>query len=407
MTIHTVASINSTPALSSEGGGRDIVVARDGRLWVAYSTKPAGLSYMQIHVAYSDDDGQTWTEERVTFDYDNKHHFFPALAIDSFDNLHLVYTSTGRAPFATRWGTFYRERTIGGWQAEETVALLDVANPGQDYPVIAIGVANVPHVVWAGLGWGANPAVKNIQYLARIGGVWGDVEQVTDKASPQDTPSIAIDSFGAVHVAWTGRGWGINSGNSQVCYGHGPSAWITENVTDHPHSHYHSRIALDSGNDPHIAYYDAGDGGIFYSKRTGVIWGAPEQVSHVGASLYGGYHSIAIDRSDGIHVIWPGYGQGLSEDYPNYWYRKKKGMWLDPMTVTEQEENDLWGASLLWANYPEIGGVKTNVLPDLQKLVLEDMMVSILFSETPAYPELEPKIKWSNMANRLVTARSI
>ena len=76
MTIYTVASINSTPAFAAEGGGRDIVVSRDGRLWVAYSKKPAGLNNMQVHVAYSDDDGQTWTEERVTFGYDSRHHFF-------------------------------------------------------------------------------------------------------------------------------------------------------------------------------------------------------------------------------------------------------------------------------------------------------------------------------------------
>jgi hypothetical protein len=406
MTIYTVASINSTPALSTEGGGRDIAVASDGRLWVAYSKKPAGINYMQIHVAYSDDEGQTWTEERVTFSYDNKHHFFPALAIDSFDNLHLVYTSTGRAPYATRWGVFYKERTIGGWQAEETVALLDVANPGQDYPTIAIGVADVPHVVWAGLGWGANPAVKNIQYRAKIGGSWGTVEQVTDMASPQDTPSTAVDSYGTIHVSWTGRGWGINTGNSQVCYGHGPAAWITENVSDHPHSHYHSRIALDSGDDPHIAYYDAGDDAIYYNKRTGVIWGTPEQVSHVGASLGWGYPSIALDRNDRIHVVWPGYGQGLSEGWTNYWYRKKQGTWLEPMYITNQEENDLWGASLLWARYPEIGGVKTNVLPDRQKVVWEDMAVAILFSETPAYIEVA-KMKGANIPNRLVAVRVI
>jgi hypothetical protein len=385
MAIHTVATITSTPALSTEGGGRDIVVASDGRLWAAYSKKPAGVNYMQIHVAYSDDDGQTWTEERVTFGFDTKHHFFPALAVDSFDNLHLVYTSSGRAPFATRWGVFYKERTIGGWQAEETVALLDVANPGQDYPTIATGVADVPHVVWAGLGWGANPTIKNIKYRAKIGGSWGTVEHVTDKASPQDIPSMAIDSYGAVHVSWTGRGWGINTGFNQVCYGHGPGAWITENVTDHPHSHSMSRIALDSGDDPHIAYYDAGDDAIYYNKRSGVIWGTPEQVSQVGASLYGGYASIALDRSDNIHVIWPGYGQGLSDAWSNYWYRKKTGSWLAPKFITSQDINDQWGASLLWANYPEIGGVKTNVLPGLQKAIWEDMGVAILFSETPVY----------------------
>jgi hypothetical protein len=250
MTIYTVAAIASTPVLSTERGGRDIVVACNRRLWAAYSRKPAGLNNMQIHVACSDDDGQTWTEERVTFSYDNRHHFFPALAIDSFDNLHLVYTANGRVPFATRWGVFYKERSIGGWQAEETVAHLNVANPGQDYPTIAIGVADVPH------------------------------------------------------------------------------------------------------------------------------------------------------------VVWPGYGQGLSEGWMNYWYRKKAASWLDPMYVTNQDVNDQWTASLLWARYPEVGGVKTNFLPDRQKVVWEDMSVAILSSETPAYAEVAG-IKGANMANRLIASRVI
>ena len=216
MANYIVANLTSTPALSSEGGGRDIAIDRDGKLWVVYSKKPAGVNYHQIFAAWSTDNGQTWTEEQVTA-VNNKHHFFPALAIDAFDNLHIVYTSTGRAPFPFRWGVFYKRRGLGGWEAEETVALLDVNNPGQDYPTIAIGVADTIHVVWAGLGWGTHPTIKNIQYRAKIGGTWGTVEQVTDMAGIQDCPSMAIDSYGGVHVAWNGLGWGINTGKKPDC----------------------------------------------------------------------------------------------------------------------------------------------------------------------------------------------
>ena len=383
MANYTVATINSTPALSTEGGGRNIAAASDGKLWAVYSKKPAGVNYQQIYAAYSSDGGQTWTEERVTFGYDTKHHFFPALAIDAFDNLHIVYTSSGRAPFATRWGVFYRERTIGGWQAEETVALQDVANPGQDYPAIAVGVADSVHVVWAGLGWGTHPAVKNIQYRAKIVN-WGVVEQVTDMADRQDTPSIAIDSFGAVHVAWSGKAWGANPTMYQAAYGHGPAAWITGNITDEAHNHYYTRVAVDSNDDPHVVYHDAAGPAICYAKRTGVIWGAPEQVSQMGGNSQG-YPSIALDRGDGIHVIWVAYGSGLSDDWMNLWYRKKAGAWLAPKPITEQDLNDEWGASLLWARYPEVGGVKTNVLPGLQKVIWEDMDAAVMFSETPGH----------------------
>jgi hypothetical protein len=62
MPSYTVATITSTPALSTEGGGRNIAVASDGKLWAVYSKKPAGINYHQIYVASSSDDGQTWTK---------------------------------------------------------------------------------------------------------------------------------------------------------------------------------------------------------------------------------------------------------------------------------------------------------------------------------------------------------
>jgi hypothetical protein len=144
----------------------------------------------------------------------------------------------------------------------------------------------------------------------------GTVEQKTDSASIQDCPSIAIDSFGSVHVAWHGRGWGINPTINQIAYGHGPAAWITENITDDAHSHYYGRVALDLDDDPHVVYYDSTASAIYYNKRTGVMWGTPEQVSQDGGNAQG-YPSIALDRDDNVHVIWSAYGSGLSSDYMN------------------------------------------------------------------------------------------
>ena len=99
-------------------------------------------------------------------------------------------------------------------------------------------------------------------------------------------------------------------------------------------------------------------------------------------------------------------GQGLSEGWTNYWYREKAASWLEPMYITNQDANDQWAASLLWARYPVIGGVKTNVLPDRQKVVWEDMSAAILFSETPVYPQVA-RIKGTNMSNRLVAVKAI
>ena len=99
-----IASISSTPALSAEGGGRDICLDSSGRLWVVYSKIPAGLIRQQIYVAYSDDNGATWTEERVTTGYDGYHHFFPAIAADGFNGIHIVYQSLSQTDLYSAMG---------------------------------------------------------------------------------------------------------------------------------------------------------------------------------------------------------------------------------------------------------------------------------------------------------------
>ena len=68
MANYIVANLTSTPALSAEGGGRDIAIDRDGKLWVVYSKKPAGVNYHQIFATYSTDNGQTWQQDDLSPD---------------------------------------------------------------------------------------------------------------------------------------------------------------------------------------------------------------------------------------------------------------------------------------------------------------------------------------------------
>ena len=310
-----IASISSTPALSAEGGGRDICLDSSGRLWAVYSKIPAGLIRQQIYVAYSDDNGATWTEERVTTGYNGYHHFFPAIAADGFNAIHIVYQSSGRAPFATRYGVFYRRRTIGGWDSEETVALLDVANPGQDYPTICVDTPGDVYIAWDGLGWGSNPGILNIKFRSKVAGVWQAVESVTDKAQAQMCVSMGMDSFGGVHLAWEGTGWGSFPAKKQIAYGHGQTAWFTENVTDENQGHYYGRIAIDSNDKPHVIYADDGPH-TWYMNKTGILWSAKEQVSPdtVTSSMY---PTISLDKAGSVHAAWSSYGGGLSDSYLN------------------------------------------------------------------------------------------
>ena len=202
MGYYKIATITETPSLGAEGGGRSLARASSGRLWAVYSKKPGGYSYMQIHCAYSDNDGKTWPEEQVT-DIDTAHHFFPSIAIDSSDDLHVVYTGKNRSPYNSRWGVFYNKRTSGSWGSEETVALEDVSLPGQEYPAIAVDSSDDVHVVWNGKGWGSNPTILNIKYRKRTSGSLGSVESITDVATnTQISASIAIEGSNDEGITW-------------------------------------------------------------------------------------------------------------------------------------------------------------------------------------------------------------
>ena len=163
--------------------------------------------------------------------------------------------------------------------------------------------------------------------------MWQAVESVTDMAQAQMCVSMGMDSFGGVHLAWEGTGWGSFPAKKQIAYGHGPTAWITENVTDENQGHYYGRIAIDSNDKPHVIYADDGPH-AWYMNKTGILWSAKEQVSPdtVSSSMY---PTIALDKAGSVHAAWSSYGGGLSDSYLNLWYNKRQGgIWLGAVPMS-------------------------------------------------------------------------
>ncbi len=375
---YTIKSTTSTPTLPSEAGGRCLAIASNGRLWAVYTRIPAAGTKYHVHVAYSDDNGETWTEEQVTSAIDQD-HAHAALAIDSSDNLHIVYQSTGRSPYTTRQGIFYNKRTAGVWGTEETVSLLDVAT-GQSDACIAIDSADDVHAAWCGLGAGTYPTKMQIVYRKRTSGSWGTAQQVTDLNADQRYPSIAVDSQNRVHLAWHGKGYGTNTTIDQVIYSLGPTAWATANVTDLTTNSWYVRITLDNYDQPHLVWLkQTASPELYYSKKTANAWITPEQVSPAAAAGCG-YASIAADRRNGIHVTWSMKGQNLDDTYTNIWYAKRNGSFSAIENITNEDTADQWAGALLWAVWPQVGGVRTNVLPNLQYLVWEFKATYVMFT---------------------------
>ncbi len=221
-TIKTGASEYSTAYTPQ----RNLARKSNGELWCVYSRSDG--TYEQIYVAYSTD-GETWTEEQVCSGSDQQ--YYPSLAIDSQDNVHVVWTGRGWGSNPNYYNIQYRKRTSSGWQAQEAVTDKD---DDQYYPSIAVDSQDNIHIVWEGWGWGTNTGNANTQYRKRTSSGWQTQEAVTDVNYNQFDQTIAIDSQDNVHVIWTGKGWGSNPDYYNVQYRkRTPSGWQTqEGLTD-------------------------------------------------------------------------------------------------------------------------------------------------------------------------------
>ncbi|GAH69904.1 unnamed protein product, partial [marine sediment metagenome] len=223
----------------------------------------------------------TWqARESVTDSPDIQYR--SSIAMDSEDNVHVVWYGKGWGDNTTIYNIQYRKRTTT-WQAQEGVT----DSPDIQYrPSIAIDSGDNVHVVWYGKGWGDNTTVYNIQYRKRTT-TWQAQEGVTDGPDIQIYPAIAIDSEDNVHVAWYGLGWGENTAKYNIQYRKRTTTWQTqEGITDRAYDNkyanliyaLHPTVSEVKTNRPKAGYalvwsgQDAGGYKVEFFKSTDLEW---------------------------------------------------------------------------------------------------------------------------------------
>jgi len=344
---------------------RKIVRKSNSELWCTYYRSDGTRN--QIYVAYSIDGGQTWTEEQVTAATSTNHQYLPAIAVDSNDNIHLVWYGKGWGNNPTINQILYNKRTSSGWQGQELVT--DVSG-GQSGPVIAVDSSGNAHVIWTGRTWGTNVNYDNLQYRKRTSESWQTREAITDKPNHQGGATIAIDSSGNIHLAWRGPGWGVNSGYSNVQYRKRTSeGWQSqEGVTDINNTQGGCCIVLDTNNNVHLVWYGKAWGvnktvfNIQYRQRTAVGWQVQEAITDSGSTQ--GDPTLTVDVSDNLHLIWFGKGWGSNPGVDNVQYNKRTSenwgtqVGLTNSALAQQNCNAFRstgeGYGFVWMNYTTV-----------------------------------------------------
>jgi hypothetical protein len=209
-----------------------------------------------------------------------------------------------------------------------------VSNEGTDTSWIpSIGtdsVGNV-HVVWEDLNdYGGSGTDRDVFYERwnATTGTWTTTEVVsTESTENSRAPTIAVDGFGNVHVAWWDQtnysSCKFGTENYDIFYKRWNATigtWTTTEVvsTESTKNSFVPSLVVDSVGNAHVTWYDwtnysgAGtDIDIFYKywNATTNTWNITEVVSteSTGTSWF---PSLAVDVFGNVHVVW--------EDQTNY-----------------------------------------------------------------------------------------
>jgi len=189
------AGISLLPVLAVDSSGVIHLVWQDDR---------SGSN--EIYYKQSNDEGATWTtSKRLTWNSGNSHS--TALAVDSSDNLHLVWSDDSPGSVEI----YYKKSTDGGttWTTSKRLTWMTSIELA---PKIAVDSSDNPHVVWE------NPLPGNgdIYYKTSADGgtTWGANQRLTWTAGTAHEPSIGIALSGKIWVVWKDTA----PGNSELYY---------------------------------------------------------------------------------------------------------------------------------------------------------------------------------------------
>lgn len=361
-----VNTADVTPSMTISGSQRALTRISNGRLWVVYkendaiaSGQPDGLAHF-LFGAYSDDLGDTWTEESVARSLGDPngiqlimvdsaglpHVIYHARAGVADPNTHRIYYSNRSTMTAgPQWGsrnTVHQDIPINSFSAcidsadifhivfsdangnhyitgsHDSWSAAELINADDDYFVdITVDANDVPMIVFSVFGTGDE---RRLYYRDRIGGSWNAREEV----SPVQELGSTFPSFVLIPIS----------------------------------------IAIDSSNDLHVAWSSRDlvslEGSVWYRKREGGIWRNRIEVRthpNVGDSESMGLVALALDDTDNVWIVYQQASPLSGGDEAIRYKRITAGILGDEITPTGAStilRPDDFGSvyAILWQRYP-------------------------------------------------------
>ncbi len=355
---------------TSPSSGRNVATDSTGRIWTAYYRRP-GVTYTQVYAAYSDNQGQTWTEELVD-QPNNKTERFAVIAIDGDDQPHVIWAQRQAGAYAI----LHSYRVAGVWQAYDTVQA-GATTTGLNPASCSDSDGNI-HVLWR-----YSDGTCRLKYNVWSGGSWGVAEEIESGASLYYIPQICVDDSGLVHALWVRD----TVTDSELRYAYrdagGWSAIATwESAVLAAVQDYGPSIAADGLGKVHASWAKsisaAGDDWtIHYRRYDGTSWAAIDIVDTLvsfdaNTRVHNTSIQICADDEPSIVAITGGVdADDPAYDNIYYWKRSVAGAWSAREAVTsdalfqsaisgdERHDYWAWGEGDTSMNYSVKFGTKT------------------------------------------------
>lgn len=364
----------STMVWNSQNFNWPRTMARDsqGNLYTAYLKKYSGK--FRIFLSSSMDNGETWSDTTpvpietagdvpAANSYDQ---YWPALAVDSQDVLHLVWggANTTLDPGGAEAKCVYSSAAAPGTNWSPHVKIPAHAFEGVEGPFnIAVDSNDGLHIVWNGENAGVAGG-KRIRYSSRTAdGPWAAYTELNDDGKQADYPALAIDSKDGVHIL-VKRAVSVGSNTTPlISYSSRTTSGSWNGWTDvHDGGGYHQSppsLTIDTGGNLFAAWSSA-DGGyvnsqVKYSRLpAGGGWSAMSYVDTVPEAPQTN-PSAAADALGNVFVLWS--GSDTVNDTVNLKVNSYDGAtWDITETITDEDSGAQMYPALRWAGWRNNGG---------------------------------------------------
>lgn len=347
---YTKVEITDTGILGGYSGRNTLVQESDGTFWT-FIQKTAD-DY--LYAAYSTDQGATWTIEGSACVADASVEQ-PSVAIDSSDNLHLVYEKNVTYGGKTRGQIFYRKRTKGGsWGTEYNFTPNDETLTPEVQPRIVVDSLDHLYVVFSDSEDVGGTYRYYIRYTFNAGSGWETlVDLIKDVATPKDYRGLvfACGAFGRLHLFF--YEFNIDTEAYRLCYMSKWGTWsAAEEVSTDVAPGFGSEPAWDMITEQtrslYVVWVSEDYSKLYGRENLRGVWQTQETV----ASLSVATPALAYDSED---TLWLLFQDNIDNKENIYMMsRPKGGSWTEAVNISGNTDTDMYirCPNMLWQKVP-------------------------------------------------------